>query len=90
MVEMKKTSLILSLTALILLSGCNEEKFIPKTKEYYLQNPDIAKTRSAECKKLGAMKEDIRIDCFNANMAVNEIISRSNNPIIGDEKVIGW
>jgi len=78
--------LFLGLATMLLFSGCNhEKKFTPKTKNYYLKNIEIAKSRVSECKKIGAAKEEIRIDCTNAQMAINEIISKSNSPIIGNE-----
>ena len=78
--------LFISISGLLLFSGCNEEKkFTPKTKDYYLKNIEIAKKRIVECKKMGATVEEIKIDCTNAKMAVNEIISKSNGPIIGNE-----
>lgn len=80
-----KKILLIGISALLLLSGCNEEKFIPKTKEYYLNNIELAKNRLVECKKLGALKGDLKIDCINAQLAVNETISKSNRPIIGNE-----
>ena len=77
---------------LVLLTGCNEEKkFIPKSKKYYVNNLQIAKKRLIECKKLGMGTEAIRIDCTNANLAINEKISKSNRPIFRDEKkVTDW
>ena len=81
-----KKFLFIGVATVLLLSGCNEEKkFTPKSKDYYLKNLEIAKSRVLECKKLGATKDEIKIDCTNAKNAVNETISKNNRPIIGDE-----
>ena len=76
---------IITISVLFLFAGCNEEKFSVKTKEYYLKNPEIAKTRVDECNKTGVSSENEKIDCTNAKLAINQIIIKSNSPIIGDE-----
>ncbi len=84
-----KNLLFISLTTIVFLTGCNE--FKAKDKGYYLEHIEIAKSRVEECKKNGAASENEKIDCSNAQKAVNEVISKSNNPIIGNEKkVTDW
>lgn len=64
-----KTSLfsLMSLLALVFLTGCGEEA---KTKEYYSQHIDEAKTRVEACKKLEKYNEIQQLDCQNASSAI--------------------
>ena len=83
-----KNLILIVFIEIVLLSGCSENK--AKNKAYYLDHIEIAKKKVKTCKESGYSTENDKLDCSNAQMAVNEIISKSNNPIIGDEKVIGW
>lgn len=83
-----KNLILIAFIAMVLLSGCNENK--AKNKAYYLDHIELAKKKVKTCKESGYSTENEKLDCSNAQIAVNEIISKSNNPIIGDEKVIGW
>lgn len=83
-----KNLILIAFIAMGLLSGCNDVK--AKNKKYYLDHIEIAKEKVKTCKESGYSTENEKLDCSNAQEAINEIISNSNNPIIGDEKVIGW
>ncbi|WP_231964792.1 EexN family lipoprotein [Sulfurospirillum cavolei] len=67
---------LLSLSALILLTGCGEEA---KTKEYYSQHIDEAEKRVAECEKLEKYNEIQQLDCRNAKRAI-EFNPNAKNP----------
>ena len=50
-------------------AGCGEQD--PRTFEYFKNNPDIAKERVAECKKMERMSEKTKEDCQNAQSAIS-------------------
>ncbi|WP_060825137.1 EexN family lipoprotein [Sulfurospirillum cavolei] len=58
---------LLSLSALILLTGCGEDA---KTKEYYDAHLEEAKIRVQECKKLEKSNEMQERECQNAQQAI--------------------
>jgi len=58
---------LISLSALVLLTGCGEEA---KTKEYYDAHLEEAKVRAEACKKLEKSNEAQQLDCQNAKQAV--------------------
>lgn len=85
-----KKLVLFTFAVLLFLSGCNDDKkFTPKSKKYYLENAQIAKDRSKECKQNGFTSEEEKIDCRNAILANDEITSKYNSPVIGDEKQVG-
>jgi len=58
---------LLSLSALILLTGCGGEA---KTKEYYDAHLEEAKAKAEACKKLEKSNETQQLDCQNARSAI--------------------
>ncbi len=63
---------LLSLTAMVGLGliGCGEED--PRTISYYKANPQIAKERIAECKKMERRSEKVQKDCLNASLGFEQ------------------
>ena len=68
---------LLSLSTLALLTGCGEEA---KTKEYYSQHIEEAKTKVETCKKLEKSNEVQQLDCQNAKSAIFENKENRTNP----------
>ena len=57
-------------------SGCESD---PRTTEYFRKNPEIAKARVKECKKMERKSEKVMIDCDNADWALEMLGMRELN-----------
>lgn len=63
---------LLSLMAIVGLglTGCGEDE--PRTIGYFKANPQIAKERIAECKKMERRSEKVDKDCRNASLGFEQ------------------
>ncbi|MDD2782294.1 EexN family lipoprotein [Sulfuricurvum sp.] len=78
-----KTVFTIAAIMAILLTGCGTPKDEAKTIEYYKTHLDEAKDLIQECKTIGSMTEDERVECASAERAV--LASKSKKSIKGNE-----